>query len=105
VKLTPRRGPAGGLLTIAVLGAKGPQVQMLLPLLLERLGAALGPGVVGRVQITQPAPGFAEPPAPFAPPAPPPDLGPLHASLSSIGDPELRSALETLAANVLSKRL
>ncbi len=104
VRLTLRRGPAGGLLALAVLGANGPQVQMLLPLLRERVNAVLGPGAVGRVQITQGTAGFAEPPAAFARPAPiPPDLGPLAAPLSSIGDPGLRAALETLARNVLSR--
>ena len=33
---------------------------MLLPLLRERVNAALGPGTVGRIQLTQAAPGFAE---------------------------------------------
>ena len=34
---------------------------MLLPLLRERVNAALGPGTVGRIQLTQAAHGFAEP--------------------------------------------
>ena len=105
VKLTPTRGPAGGLLTLGVKGANGPQVQMLLPLIRERVNAALGPGTVGRVRITQ-ATGFAEPPAVFerAPAAAPaPDAGEFAAPLSSIGDDALRAALETLAQNVLSR--
>lgn len=103
LRLAPTRGPSGGLLTLGVSGANGPQIQMLLPLIRERVNAALGPGVVGRVQLRQT--GFAEEPAPFAPPAPapdpPPDLGPTADALSSIGDPDLRAALETLARNVL----
>lgn len=106
VKLTPARGPAGGLLTLGVQGANGPQVQMLLPLIRDRVNAALGPGAVGRVRITQ-ATGFAEPPAAFArPSAPAPaaaDISGLAAPLSSIGDDELRAALETLAQNVVSR--
>ena len=35
---------------------------MLLPLLRERVNAALGPGTVGRIQLTQAGHGFAEPP-------------------------------------------
>ncbi|MFO1105892.1 MAG: DUF721 domain-containing protein [Amaricoccus sp.] len=106
VKLTLPRGPAGGMLTLAVSGAHAPQVQMLIPLLIERVNAALGPGRVGRIQLTHAgaAPGFAEPPPRFAPPpAAPPDLGPLAEPLSSIGDAGLRGALETLARNVLSR--
>lgn len=107
VKLTPTRGPAGGLLTLGVQGANGPQVQMLLPLIRERVNGALGPGTVGRVRITQAA-GFAEPGGTFARPAPDPgpsvaEVAELAAPLSSIGDDALRAALETLAQNVLSR--
>ncbi len=108
VRLAPARGPAGGLLTVAVAGAHGPQLQMLLPLLRERVNAALGPGTVGRIQLTQGAApiGFAAPPRPFAaaPAAPPPDLGAaVEGTLSSIGDGDLRDALQTLARNVLTR--
>lgn len=104
VKLTPTRGPAGGLLTLGVQGAHGPQVQMLLPLIRERVNAALGPGAVGRVGITQ-ATAAAAPKAARTPSAPPdpPDIEAFAAPLSSIGDDALRSALETLAQNVLSR--
>ena len=44
LKLARARGPAGGLLTVAVAGPHAPQLQMLLPLLRERVNAALGPG-------------------------------------------------------------
>lgn len=103
VKLAPARGPAGGLLTLEVSGAHGPQLQMLLPLLRERVNAALGPNTVGRIQMTQgssASPGAAAPPA--AAPRPLPDLTPpLALPLSSIGDDDLRRGLETLARNVL----
>lgn len=105
VKLSPSRGPAGGLLTLGVLGANGPQVQMLAPLIRERLNAALGPGAVGRIQLTQATTGAApaKPPRERAVPAPETaDIAALQAPLSSIGDPELRAALETLARNVIS---
>jgi hypothetical protein len=101
LRLARARGPAGGLLTVAVTGAHAPQLQMLLPLLRERVNAALGPGAVGRIQLTQ-AHGFAEAPAAFA--APPPaavDMSAVAPALSSIGDGDLRDALETLARNVL----
>lgn len=105
VRLARSRGPAGGLLTVAVSGPHAPQLQMLLPLLRERVNAALGAGTVGRIQLTQAAHGFAEPAAPFRPKpaAAKADAGPTPPQLSSIGDAELRAALETLARNVLSK--
>lgn len=108
VKLTMARGPAGGLLTLAARPACGPQVQMMLPLIRERVNAAMGPGTVGRVQITQGS-GFAEPAAAFRPkaepePEPEVDLGEVEDTLSSIGDRDFRAALETLARNVLSRR-
>lgn len=104
VKLTRARGPAGGLLTVSVSGAHGPQLQMLLPLLRERVNAALGPGTVGRIQLTQAtAPGSAAPvPRQAAAAAvPPPDMVAVEGTLSTIGDGDLRNALETLARNVL----
>jgi hypothetical protein len=104
LKLTTPRGPAGGLLTLGVAGANGPRVQMLLPLIRERVNAALGPCAIGRIQITQapfPAAPSGAPPAPA--PAPAPDISDLAEPLSSIGDVDLREALETLARNVLSR--
>lgn len=105
VRLARSRGPAGGLLTVAVSGPHAPQLQMLLPLLRDRVNAALGAGTVGRIQLTQAARGFAEAPAPYRPDpaAAPVAAEALPAQLSSIGDAELRATLETLARNVLSK--
>ncbi len=105
VKLASARGPAGGLLTLAVSGPHAPQLQMMIPLLRERINAVLGPNAVGRVQLVHAAaPGFAEEAAPRpAPPAPAPDLRAVRSDLSSIGDEDLRRALETLARNVLSR--
>jgi hypothetical protein len=101
------RGPAGGLLTLAVSGAHAPQLQMLLPVLRERVNAALGPNAVGRIQLVHAAGGMAEAGPSYrpAPPAPPAarELGRFGAQLSSIGDPDLRAALETLTRNVLSR--
>jgi hypothetical protein len=105
LRLARARGPAGGLLTLAVSGAHAPKLQMLLPLLRERVNAAIGAGTVGRIQLTQAGRGFAEPPAAYRPerPVPPPDLGRVEGALSSIGDGDLRQALETLARNVLMR--
>lgn len=102
VRLATARGPAGGLMTLAVHGANAPQVQMLLPLIRERVNAALGPNTVGRIQLTQSGlPEVVPPPLPAPPPEP--DMSRLAEGLSSIGDPELRAALETLARNVVSR--
>ncbi len=81
---------------------------MLLPMLRDRVNAALGPGAVGRIQLVQataPIAGpLAEPPARARPrPALPEDLGALAGAISSIGDDDLRHGLETLARNVLSR--
>ncbi len=106
VRLAHARGPAGGLLTVAVGGPHAPQLQMLLPLLRERINAALGPGTVGRIQLTQAVHGFEEPGRAYVAPSPTPppvDLGQVADSLSTIGDDGLRGVLETLARNVLSR--
>lgn len=103
VKLARGRGPAGSVLTLAVDGPHAPQLQLLLPLLRERVNAALGPGTVGRIQLTHSPAGLAAPPARPRPPRPAPPLGAHAATISSIGDGELRSALEILARNVLSR--
>jgi hypothetical protein len=103
-KLAAARGPAGGVLTLAVAPAHGPELQMQLPLLRDRVNAALGPGAVGRIQLVQAAAPFADPPVRVRPrPALPADLGALAGPVSSIGDDDLRHALETLARNVLSR--
>ncbi len=104
-KLSAGRGGGGGLLVLAVDGALAPQVQMTLPTLIERIAAALGPGVVGRIQLVHGLPAGARAAAP-PPPSPAPasvDLAPLRAPLAAVADAELRAALETLARNVLSR--
>lgn len=104
VKLASARGPVGGLLTLAVSGPHAPRLQMMIPVLRERINAALGPNAVGRVQLVHAAAGFAETPAPRPEaPAPTPDLHAVRSEISSIGDEDLRRALETLARNVLSR--
>ncbi len=107
-KLTMARGPAGGILTLAVAPARGPEVQMLVPMLCERVGAALGAGAIGRIQLVQAAGPVAAPAPTPAPPvrrAPAGGLGTLAAPISTIGDDQLRQALETLARNVLSREV
>ncbi len=109
VKMARGRGAKGATLSVLTEGANAPQMQMMLPVLRARINAACGMDTVGTIRITQTsgAAGFGEPQAGFAHDAPPPEppaekLAPMLTSLSSIGDPGLRSALETLARNVLS---
>ena len=104
-KLTTARGPAGGLLRLSVDGAHAPQLQMMLPQLVERINAALGPGTVGRIQLVQGG-GGATPATTVATRAPAPetaDIAGVEPTLSSIGDDGLRRALETLARNVVTR--
>lgn len=106
-KLTPARGPSGGLLKVAVLGCFAPQVQMMIPTIRDRVNSALGPGTVGRIQLVQSTQVSAPQVAPQSPsrPSRPVELpSPVQDSLSSIGDRELRDALQTLARNVISRR-
>ncbi|MFQ8430067.1 DUF721 domain-containing protein [Amaricoccus sp. W119] len=104
-RLTLSRGPAGGALSLAVRGAHAPQVQMMLPAILERVSAAVGPGLVRRITLTQSPRAFADTPRAAAMPAhraPVPEEA-VPEEISSIGDDDLRRALETLARNVLSR--
>jgi hypothetical protein len=106
-KLATARGPAGGLLRLSVDGAHAPQLQMMLPQLVERINAALGPGTVGRIQLVQGGGPRTRTPPPASParaPAPETaDIAEVEPTLSSIGDDGLRRALETLARNVVSR--
>lgn len=108
-RLATTRGPAGGLLTLAVEGAHAPMVQMMVPTLRERINGAMGPGTVGRIQLRHAADvrpeGAAARPVKRERPEPKPLPADLTEQLSSIGDDEFRIALETLAQNVLSRRL
>jgi hypothetical protein len=112
VKMARGRGAKGATLSVLIEGAHAPQMQMMLPVLRARINAACGVDTVGTIRITQTsgAAGFADPEVGFVHDAPPPEppaeqLAPVPTSLSSIGDPGLRSALETLAKNVLSRQV
>ncbi len=107
-RLATARGPAGGLLTLAVEGAHAPMVQMMVPTLRERINGAMGPNTVGRIQLRHAAGLRPEAEPQRQPvkerPAPKPLPADMAEQLSSIGDEEFRNALETLAQNVLSRR-
>jgi len=85
-----------GVLTLAVEGAHAPMMQHIAPTLIERVNRFFGYPAVARVQIRQGAaqPRRARPAAPVRPALQPVELGD---SLRSVGDPELRAVLESLA--------
>ncbi len=115
VKISYARGGFGATLTVLAAGAHAPMVEMQKERLRERVNAIYGYNAISRVRITQTAPtGFSEGQAVFAGPKPkmPPDRDPSSdpqiarkaaQTAAQIEDHELRSALERLARNVLSR--
>lgn len=97
----PQGRRADGVLTLLVEGAHGPMLQHVAPTIIERVNRFFGYTAVARIIMRQGA--CAPPPAPrVAPPslkALPVDLG---ASLRTIGDPELRACLESLAGALVA---
>ncbi|MBN2742022.1 MAG: DUF721 domain-containing protein [Rhodobacteraceae bacterium] len=111
VKIGYSKGGFGATLTLLTSGAAAPMVQMQLPKIREKVNACYGYNAISRVSLTQTAPiGFAEGQAQFtpAPKAVPKALDPKvieAAARTTEGckDAGLKSALETLAQNVLSR--
>ena len=115
VKVSYPREGLGATLTLIISPAHGPQVQMALPQLIERVNAVYGYRAIARIALTQTAAtGFAEGQTPFAAapqkpsPADPIKLAAaeaqLEAQLAPIADEGLRGALETLARNILTRK-
>lgn len=109
VKIGYAKGGFGATLTLLTTGAHAPVLQMQLPLLRDRVNACYGYNAVSRIVLTQTAPeGFAEGQAAFAP-APrtrvvPADISAAaHSAADGVADAGLRSALEVLALNVLTR--
>ena len=91
-------------------GANAPMLEMQKVQILEKVNACYGYRAIARVRITQTAPtGFAEgrvafAPAPKVPAAPDPVLQDrARAVAKGVANDDLRTALEALATNVLSK--
>lgn len=111
VKISYGKGGLGATLTVLTNGAAAPLLQMQLPRLREKVNACYGYSAIARVIITQTAPiGFAEGQAEFtsAPRRPPPVPAPellrsASQTAEGVRDESLRSALERLACNVLSR--
>lgn len=115
VKVSYGREGMGATLTLLVKAAEAPMVQMALPVLKDRVNAVYGYAAVSHIHLTQTAStGFAEGQADFSP-APKagtrPDLKPdpgtqarARTAAEKVADPDLRTALELLAQNILTRR-
>lgn len=115
VKVGYGREGLGATLTLLVRAAEAPMVQMSLPMLKDRVNAVYGYAAVSHIHLTQTAPtGFAEGQADFAPapkagsrPQATPDpaiQARAQAAAEKVADPDLRTALELLAQNILTRR-
>ena len=101
----------GATLSLLVLGAAAPMVQMQLPRLRERVNAAYGYNAIQRITLTQTAPsGFSEGQAEFRPADKTPEAAPdpvLQAraaeTTEGVHDDRLRAALQALGGNLLSR--
>ncbi|MBE0552143.1 MAG: DUF721 domain-containing protein [Rhodobacteraceae bacterium] len=111
VKVSYGREGMGATLTLLVSGAHAPMVEMQKEALRARVNAVYGYAAIGRILLTQTAAtGFAEGQAAFqpAPPSPPPPDPAITAraaeTAAPIRDEGLRTALEALARNILTRR-
>ena len=112
VNVSYGRGGFGATLTVLTTGAQAPMLEMQKEKLREKVNAAYGYNAIARVRITQSAAtGFAEGQVQFETrPKPKPKASPDAAILKraedaarSVENENLRSALEVLAKNVLTK--
>ena len=95
---------AEGTLQLVVIGAHAPLIQQVIPEIIERVNRFFGYRAVSRVKLRQ---GEVKPPPVDTARAVPPSLKPipmeLGESLRDIGDPELRTVLESLARSFGAK--
>ena len=110
VKIGYGREGLGATLTLLVKPAEAPMVQMSLPALKDRVNAVYGYAAIARIHLTQTAPtGFADGqaefnPAPKATSITDPALRAKAADVADgVIDPSLRTALEALAQNILTR--
>jgi hypothetical protein len=97
-----------GILQLVVVPAHAPLIQHVIPEIMERVNRFFGYKAVARVKIRQ---GEVKPPHAVGPPTAQGGLGPslkpipmeLGDSLRDIGDPELRTVLESLARSLGAK--
>jgi len=90
-----------GILQLVVTPSHAPLIQHVIPEIIERVNRFFGYNAVSRVKLRQ---GEVKPPPAQKRPAAPPSLKPipmeLGDSLRDIGDPELRTVLESLARSL-----
>ena len=114
VKVSYGQGGLGATLSVLASGAAAPLVQMQLPMLKERVNACYGYAAIARIKVTQTsAQGFAEAqtaftgPSNIATPSPQTLLKArqvVDTLTDGVGDSSLKSALERLAENVLTRQ-
>lgn len=97
----PHGEKTGGILQLVVIPAHAPMIAHLETEIIERVNRFFGYSAVARVKLRQ---GAVKAPPAQTPAAAPPSLRPipleLGESLRDIGDPELRTVLESLARNL-----
>ena len=112
VNVSYGRQGMGAVLTVLTTGAQAPMLEMQKEKLREKVNAVYGYNAISRIRITQTAPqGFADGQVDFdhrpkskSSPAPDPATRARAEQLAApVGDTSLRSALEALGQNVLSK--
>lgn len=100
----PPGGKSDGILQLVVLPAHAPIIQHVIPEIIERVNRFFGYSAVARVKLRQ---GEVKPPPASEPKAASPSLRPvpmeLGESLRDIGDPELRTVLESLARSMSAR--
>jgi hypothetical protein len=93
-----------GILQLVVVPAHAPLIQHVIPEIIERVNRFFGYKAIARVKLRQ---GEVKPPAAQAPVTAPVSLRPIPVelgdSLRDIGDPELRTVLESLARSLGAK--
>lgn len=93
-----------GIMQLVVLPAHAPLIQHVIPEIIERVNRFFGYKAVARVKLRQ---GAVKPPSASEPRTAPPSLKPipmdLGEGLRDIGDPELRTVLESLARSIAHK--
>lgn len=93
-----------GIMQLVVLPAHAPLIQQVIPEIIERVNRFFGYNAVARVKLRQ---GAVKPTHAEEKPKAPPSLKPipmeLGDSLRDIGDPELRTVLESLARSLTDK--
>ena len=92
---------SGGILQLVVVAAHAPLIAHVEPEIIDRVNRFFGYNAVSRIKLRQ---GAVKPPPADKGAAAPPSLRPipieLGESLRDIGDPELRTVLESLARNL-----